>query len=208
MNVAWSKVQHTELAKIAKAIIYKSPHLQYHNMLHVKSMYQYLHDTNEPYDEALDWAILFHDIVYDKEPKKEWRSSLIFSTLKDKYKGCNLSLYDVSSVTGLIMATETHLLETGNLPRQYSAIIRADLHGLADPVSTFYNFGSIMKESMFLYDIDECEFAKNSEMFMNALYDRVHDTMNNDIYDHRDFYHDVLGGIDSTIQLSKIIRGL
>ena len=70
----WSQVQYTELFQMARLVIYNnSDHrkLTYHNWNHVKSMYQYLSDTDEPYDNALDWAVLFHDIVYDNKSDKE-----------------------------------------------------------------------------------------------------------------------------------------
>ena len=108
----------------------------------------------------------------------------------------------------LIMATENHLLVDINPDIVlHSAIVRADLHALADPLQTFYNFNKIMKESMAIYHIDEYEFAKNSEMFMKGLYNRV---LSNSIVDskHQVFYEDVLRGIASTIDLSRILRGL
>ena len=85
--MTWSKIQKTALATIAKAKILDNAAqygLKYHNWKHVSVMYKYLHDTNEPYDEALDWAVHFHDIVYDDQPKKEYRSAVMFSDMKGK----------------------------------------------------------------------------------------------------------------------------
>lgn len=203
MEIVWSRIRYTELGRVAFNKICSGRGLHYHNILHVQSMYQYLYDANEPYDEALDWAILFHDIVYDKDPDKELRSAVMFSDLKEKYEGCSFDLLDEGHVASLIMSTEDHIVQ---YPSQ-SPIIRADLHGLSNPVSTFHNFYSIMKESMALYGIDEKTFAVNSEQFMQGLYKRVEKNKSID-KDHVEFYDSVLSGIDRTIELSKIARGL
>lgn len=88
----WSKIQNTELAGEALLLITQNAWngCEYHNLLHVDEMYEYLEENNEPYDEALDWAILFHDIVYDNQPDKESRSASKFHEMQQKYRGCNL----------------------------------------------------------------------------------------------------------------------
>jgi predicted metal-dependent HD superfamily phosphohydrolase len=201
-GIPWTRIQDAELAEMARDEIHKNHHLAYHNWKHVDSMYQYLADTNEPYDECLDWAVLFHDIVYDNQPKKEYRSAVMFSDMTEKYSGCDLNLLDEGHVAALIMATENHSVTyQGN-----SAIIRADLHGLANRLTTFQNFGNIMKESMSLYDIDEIEFAKNSELFMTGLLDRVSRNVSADP-SHKTFYLEVAEGIFMTIKLAQLIQG-
>lgn len=201
-GIPWTRIQDTELAKIARYEIHNNHHLAYHNWKHVDSMYQYLADTNEPYDECLDWAVLFHDIVYDNQPKKEYRSAVMFSDMKEKYSGCDLSLLDEGHVAALIIATENHSVTyQGN-----SAIIRADLHGLANRLTAFKNFGKIMEESMILYDIDEVEFAENSETFMTALLNRVSRNISTDP-EHETFYLEVCEGILMTIKLAQLIQG-
>lgn len=107
-------------------------------------------------------------------------------------------------VYDLIMLTENHIVNENTLS---SAIIRADLHGLADPVSTFWNFTKIAEESINLYNIDEYTFAKNSAIFMSSLYARME---TNKLVNAKfaDFYIDVQRGIQTTIELSKLLRGL
>jgi predicted metal-dependent HD superfamily phosphohydrolase len=197
----WSRITETELGKAAWDIL-DSSRCAYHNGWHVIDMYKYLEQTNEPYDECLDWAVLFHDIVYDDKPEKEYRSAVKFSDMKEKYSGCNLNLLDEGHVASLILATEKHYTTYPS----YSAIVRADLHALTSPLDTFYNFQSIMSESMYLYKIDEVTFADNNIKFMSDLYKRV--DMNVDLDSiHRDFYKDVKRGIVSTINLSRILKG-
>ena len=102
----------------------------------------------------------------------------------------------------MIYATKNHICENSN----QSAIIRADLHALTNPVQTFHNFTLIMKESIALYGIDEVTFADNSIKFMRDLYGRIEKNMETDP-DHREFYKQVMRGIVSTINLSRILKG-
>jgi predicted metal-dependent HD superfamily phosphohydrolase len=199
----WTRIADTELATEAWKIL-DSCDLEYHNGWHVQSMYEYLHDTNEPYDECLDWAVLFHDIIYDDQPEKELRSAKMFVEMVDKFQGCKLRPSDQARVYSLIMRTVDHIF----MPeiKGSSAIIRADLHALTSPQDTFYNFYSILNESMYLYKIDEVTFANNNINFMEGLFKRV--DMNIDLDPtHADFYKDVKRGITSTINLSRILKG-
>lgn len=206
-TIAWSRVQHTELASMARLVIYDNSdnrELDYHNFDHVKSMYQYLADTNEPYDEALDWAILFHDIVYDEKPEKEYRSMKVFADMVERYEGCTPDIWERDRVCKLIMYTHDHVVT------QYpgsSAIVRADLHGLTNRLTSFQNFGKIMSESMKLYGIDEVTFAKNTDTFMTGLLFRVCSNISIDP-DYEDFYLAVAEvGITLTYKLARVIEG-
>lgn len=205
--IPWSQVQGTELALHARLIIWdNSDHreLTYHNWDHVESMYQYLADTNEPYDEALDWAVLFHDIVYDEKPEKELRSMKVFVDMVERYEGCTPDMWEQARVCHLIMHTINHTVHSDQFGS--SAIIRADLHGLTNRLTAFKNFGKIMEESMSLYGIDEVEFAKNTERFMTALLHRVSNNVSVDPT-HDTFYFMVCEGIFTTIKLAQIIQG-
>jgi predicted metal-dependent HD superfamily phosphohydrolase len=201
--VKWTRITDNELAETTWSSLDDNEidGCAYHNGWHVYSMYAYLDETNEPYDEALDWAILFHDVVYDEKPDKELRSAeLWYQWTRDvkEFEHIRDRVFD------LIMATKDHLVD-GSDP-QVSAIVRADLHGLADRVTTFYNFEKIMRESMYLYKIDHETFAKNSHIFMSALYHRINKNRQTDIF-HQDFYLKVLKGVSATMALSNIIIG-
>jgi len=200
----WSKILDTELAVKACEIMddNESWGRSYHNGSHISEMYLYLEKTDEPYDEALDWAVLFHDIVYDNKPEKELRSAEKFVDMVRNYDGCNLDFYNKLRVISMIHATEDHsCTSTDN-----SAIIRADLHALTDPIQTYWNYVKILKESMYLYKIDEKTFADNNIKFMGGLYDHVEKNMETDP-NHREFYKEVKRGIVSTINLSRILKG-
>ncbi len=204
--IPWSQVQDTELAQMARLIIwdnYDNRELAYHNWDHVQSMYQYLADTNEQYDEALDWAVLFHDIVYDQKSEKEYRSMKVFADMVERYEGCTPDIWERDRVCKLIMCTADHIVT--QYPRS-SAIIRADLHGLTNTLTTIENFVKIMKESTALYSITETEFAQNSEQFMRQLLSRV--TNNSKIdREHAVFHARIRDGIMTTIKLSQIMQG-
>lgn len=205
--IPWSQIQDTELGRMARLIIwdnYDNRELAYHNWDHVQSMYQYLADTNEPYDEALDWAILFHDIVYDEKPEKELRSRIVFTDMIGRYEGCTPDIWELNRVCNLIMCTVDHVVKPE--VKGSSAIVRADLHGLTKPLTAIENFVKIMKESMSLYGIDEVEFAKNTERFMTGLLHRVSGNVSDDPV-HDTFYFMVSEGIFTTIKLAQIIQG-
>jgi hypothetical protein len=55
--------------------------LPYHNWNHLVAMYNYLADTKQPYNVELDYAIMFHDYIYDASPKKEFRSAVAFEKI-------------------------------------------------------------------------------------------------------------------------------
>lgn len=202
MVFPWSRVQDTPLASIARELISYNK-CEYHNWDHVVSMYQYLADTNEPYDEALDWAVLFHDIVYDEKPEKEHRSVEVFVEFVEMYEGCTPDVWERDRVCKLILCTVDHIAT--QYPKS-SAIVRADLHGLTKPLTTIENFVKIMKESVALYGIDEITFAQNSEDFMRGLKLRVARNAVNDP-DHGLFYMEVQDGCNATIKLAQIIQG-
>lgn len=200
----WSQVQETELAHHARMTIYGNKNLDYHNWDHVESMYRYLADTNEPYDEALDWAVLFHDIVYDEKPEKEHRSMKTFVEMVERFDGCTPDILERDRVCKLIMCTRDHVVT------QYpgsSAIVRTDLHGLTNGLTSYQNFGKIMSESMKLYNIDMVAFAENSEKFMRGLLSRVSANIIIDP-DYADFYSSACDGIAYTISLSQFTQGM
>lgn len=201
--IPWSRITDRQLAKdAADAIKHYTEEfgLAYHNYDHVVSMYQYLKDTNEPYDEALDWAVLFHDVVYDKDGRKEFRSAKMFkfNASIPKYE---IDPEIINQVMRMIMATTYHIAFEPDV----SAIIRADLHALANPVTTIQNFLKIMEESCHLYRTTPLNFAKSSESFMDALYERVHGNITSDP-SHAAFYQKVLGGIRTTTTLAKMVQ--
>lgn len=198
----WSRIQNTELATQAYLMMVDNAIVgcEYHNNHHIEQMYQYLEDTNEPYDECLDWAIMFHDIVYDSKPLKEYRSARMFSDMKTQYRGCYLNILDEGHVVALIMSTQHHIATYPS----HSPIIRADLHALTNKAHCVNNFSKIMNESMKLYGCDVETFAKNNISFMSTLDDAMIKNMVVDP-DHIHFYKQVQNGINITINIAKAL---
>lgn len=204
MTNKWSRITDHDLAKDAVGAIKhytESLGLSYHNYDHILSMYDYLEKTNEPYDEALDWAVLFHDIVYDKLPEKEKRSAIML-TFNGKIPKYGVDEYVLERGAVMIYGTVDHLVTSPDL----SAIIRADLHGLTETASTIRNFANIMEESCNLYSIDPKEFASQSTVFMQGLRERVLMNVTQDPK-HKEFYKSVLNGIDLSIALANLVKG-
>lgn len=205
----WSQIQNTELAGEAFLLISENEMngCEYHNLLHLDQMYEFLEATKEPYDEALDWAILFHDIVYDKYPEKEARSTRRFYEMQQLHRGCNLDINGIDRVQLLILETKNHEITPDVYLKGSSAIIRADLHALASKTQTIHNFVKIMDESMNLYKCTVEQFAGANIDFMTGLFNRVLKNAGQIDKDHACFYYDVLEGIDLTISLARAIEG-
>lgn len=203
--MSWSQILHTELADVVMERIYSNSDdnmLTYHNMDHIDAMYAYLAETNEDYDEALDWAILFHDAVYDNQPQKERRSAELFTNLVKTFDGCVLGDAGKERVVELIMSTVEHVVTKPSM----SPIIRADLAGLANPVTTYYNYSKIMLESKNLYNVTEVDFAEANILYMRKLKDTINSNWYKDTQ-HARFYTAVKRGIIQTINTSKMLQG-
>jgi exopolyphosphatase/pppGpp-phosphohydrolase len=205
--MGWSKIQYTELATEAYVLMSENEinGCQYHNNSHIEAMYQYLEETDEPYDEALDWAVMFHDVVYDAEPEKESRSARLFVEMCDKFRGFNLRPSEQARVHSLIMRTRTHEISP-NASESEKAIIRADLHALTSKVDTVNNFVKIMNESMTLYDCSIQEFVENNIKFMEGLKERMMFNISVVDIDEEYFYDEVINGINTTIRLAQAIK--
>lgn len=208
MSYPWSKIQRTELASYAIEQITENAvrGCTYHNLLHVDQMYEYLESTNEPYDEALDWAVLFHDVVYDAFPEKELRSARRFFDMQQMYRGCKLDMNGVDCVKLLILKTKEHLVMPESLLQKGTAIIRADLHALTSKTETAHNFVRIMDESLNLYDCSVEQFAQANAEFMRGLKLRVQQNVETcSRKEDAEFFKEVVQGIDLTLKLAEAL---
>jgi predicted metal-dependent HD superfamily phosphohydrolase len=206
----WSRIQETELATEAHVLMRENEinGCEYHTVTHVHDMYAYLESVDEPYDAALDWAIMFHDAVYDDQPEKEQRSADLFLRWSNVYRGCDLSEEEKQRVCSLIMHTVKHsLFKDLPIVKGAEAMIRADLHALADRIAVVNNFVMIMNESINLYGCSIDEFAENNIQFMEGLWERV--ILNLLVVDNKSrlFYDSVIEGIKLTIRLAQAIKG-
>lgn len=196
----WSKIYDSELGIVLRSRIEENTDLhglRYHTMAHMASMYDYLDVTSEPYSEALDWAVLAHDVVYDSGPDKELRSSEFFM-YHAMFFGLSKDL--IIDVNEMVLATIEHRVTTPNV----SAIIRADLHQLTVPEMVVINYYEILQESVNLYGISQDVFAFNNRKFLSGLNLRMANNLVTDS-DHCDFYDGVRHGLRTSIMFSKII---
>lgn len=191
----WSQINTIDPLFLTAARQIHLNRCDYHNIDHITAMYQYLHDTNEPYNEALDWAILYHDVVYDGHPDKEERSAKYFAEQALR----SMSTHFVSQVEELIMATKLHIVEKPH----WSPIIRADLHALTDLETARTNAELIKAESMKLYGCSEEEWAKGTVDLIQGLCKRVHDNAEKHDRRHRNFHLKVYDGCIETIKTAK-----
>lgn len=197
----WSQLIETPVGYYAENIMRRN-RCAYHNWDHILAMFDYLEKNDYPYDIALDAAILYHDIVYDNQPDKEIRSSLLFLDYCEMYPD-RFAIIHQNTAHLLIMDTIDHNIKHGS-DELSRAIIRADLHALADGEQTFLNYHKIMNESIQLYGIDRKTFAKNNIEFMIGLRERCARNMVTDS-EHSVFWTMVGLGIDETIAMSKMI---
>lgn len=203
--MSWSQIQKTTLAREVIDIMVEESEelgLTYHNLNHIKAMYKYLADNQEDYDEALDWAILFHDSVYDNQPDKELRSAQLFKDLANTYEGCVLGQQGKERVVELIMSTVDHVVTKPAM----SPIVRADLSALVDPLQTLRNYMLIMEESQNLYRVTEYDFAVANAKYMQKLRNSVNLNWSKD-GQYAKFYSAVKRGINQTINISKMLQG-
>lgn len=197
----WSRLIETPVGYYAENIMRRN-NCAYHNWNHILAMFDYLERNEYPYDIDLDAAILYHDIVYDNLPDKEIRSGELFLDYCKMYPDRFATIHQNNAFL-FIMDTIEHSIQNGSNELN-RAIIRADLHALADGETTFMNYHRIMNESIQLYDIDRKTFAKNNIEFMTGLRERCCKNLVTD-NEYEDFWKKVIRGIDDTITMSQII---
>lgn len=197
----WSQLANTPVGGIAKVQM-DTNGCEYHNWNHVMSMYGYLAKVGHPYSSTLDLAILYHDVIYDSQPRKEDRSADFLKDVSERVPKMFEGL-DIDDAMYLIYDTVDHRIGQ-SVSADSKAIIRADLHQLADGLSVFRNFTNIMAESMKLYGCSVEEFAAANEDFMKGLRTRVQYNFNSD-KGYETFWSDVIRGIDETLYLARMV---
>lgn len=189
----WSKIDE-ETKEYETAWTWYNKSLAYHNLQHIAECYDFLDRMNVPYDKDLDCAVLFHDVIYDNEPLNEKRSAdFVLERFPEQTKAAEI-----------ILATAHHKI-TSDMDEPTRWMIRADLHALASVHTVVINYGKIMAESMYLYDVSSKEFALKNLGFMSKLRETVANNSKIDSEEHIQFWKDVHRGINLTINLSNLI---
>lgn len=193
----WTRLTFAEpVTRVAFSYMVKND-LPYHNLDHITQMYQWLRDNDIPYDVNLDYAVMFHDAVYDDQPAKEARSALLFS------KACidhgTPNGVDVATVMNLINATADHIPHD----ELQSVIVRVDLHALTNPYKTYRNFIALVDEGMALYKVDELQVMRSMSTFLSDLNNHIRHNIHQGDPFHAGFYRQVYAGIQQSINMCR-----
>lgn len=197
----WSQLANTPVGGIAKVQM-DSNGCEYHNWNHVMAMYGYLAKVGHPYSSTLDLAILYHDVIYDSQPRKEIRSADFLKEVSEHAPELFNDL-DVKRAMELIYDTIEHRIGY-SVSDDSRAIIRADLHQLTSGIHVLTNFANIMAESTKLYKCSYEQFAAANQEFMSGLRNRVRHNFNADP-EYQAFWSDVTRGIDETLYLARMV---
>ena len=202
----WSRVIQTRFGNdILETIDSNSRRLglKYHNVDHIKRMYLFLEAISCPYVAVLDYAILFHDYVYDGAPFKEERSALEASYLLLE---AGVPQEAVDQIVMLILATADHKL-TADSSMNTITMVMADLHQLAVPSAIKEDYTNIILESANLYKIPVQEIQNRNKDFMYTLRATVANNVRYSSYKelptHAEFFTKVLQGINAVISLAE-----
>ena len=177
----------------SKALMTKPACRYYHNWDHVQACFENARRLKYDIENtALEKAILYHDIVYDKHPDKEFRSMCMWHA--DTHMNECTDYAFVKEVSELIMSTHGHDISATSDPR----MIRVDLTDLTHPSKTIENFSKILKESIAIYDSTEILVAKAGLEFMIGLEQTCKKNKMNDDKEYSQFWDDVINGIKLT----------
>jgi predicted metal-dependent HD superfamily phosphohydrolase len=132
---------------------YSEPHRAYHNLSHITALLRHADANREFIDNpaAVEFAIWFHDAIYDTRAKDNEERSAVFA--RDAMQGMGIDDSVIAPVERCILATQKHELISGvpDLPlfldldlailgapdglyRQYSEAIRAEYNWVPGPV--------------------------------------------------------------------------
>jgi len=164
IDASWSKLLHSEMGEFVAEYM-DDPRRKYHNINHVRRLYEIANLLNIPYYSKLDLAILWHDVVYDEHPDKEIRSAELLKETAQEYPEWFEGVI-VSSANEMILNTINHKY----IPQIDPWLIRLDTTDLSYTQQRYENFWLIVDEAKELYGIDFIQAAKNTIDFMEEFY--------------------------------------
>ena len=134
----------------------------YHNWEHVERCYFHALNTfNFPYDKELDWAIAFHDCVYDDKPDKELRSAQAL----ERYRSFGGAPTKASE---LILSTTNHV------PYPDPRMVLVDLADFMDKKTADANFEKVLRENLCLYpNVPIREVLRQMVRYQTMLFERI-----------------------------------
>lgn len=164
MTTPWTALEGTESWESVR-LQYSDSRRKYHDFQHILDMYHYADELGFEYDEVLDYAILFHDIIYDHLPLKETRSIIVVVM---SLQGC-LTADKLGEVAYLIGTTFDHSLKATDL-----RLVLLDLYSFSYDEKTKANYNKIVEELKLLYpDYHIDDLKKMNFDFIKNLYDKM-----------------------------------
>lgn len=169
--VPWTKLQDHPIWIQAKKK-YNVRYRSYHNFGHIERMYTRAYSLSIRYNRELDWAILGHDVIYDRQhDSKEFAS---VNWLYNKFKEHEVKWSP--EIQELIMCTEDHIPKSS---RQLLMIV-LDLYELILPAQRSINYLNVINELTYLYfNSTKVEILASNRRFMEGLRVRLGVTINN-----------------------------
>ena len=149
----WTKLQGTSLWSKAEDAYSVPAGRHYHNMGHVRRLYEHAFAFGMPYCPHLDRAILAHDVIIDGKPDEVERSAAWLSMRGDNSR----------TARALILSTQTHR------PCADNRLILLDLSDFIYPDVSRRNTEALAMEAEAIKG-EGCEaFVENSIRYLSCL---------------------------------------
>lgn len=197
IDASWSRLLDTEMGELVTHYM-DDPRRKYHNINHVRRLYELANTLKIPYYAKLDAAILWHDVVYDEHPDKEVRSAELLKETAQEYPEWFRD-FSVTQTNEMILNTITHRY----IPQIDPWLIRLDTYDLSIDPQRYKNFWLLIDEAMELYDISICDAAKGTKDFMRPFFYIMRDNARKDYTFDR--WDDIADGCDSVIYLADTV---
>lgn len=121
---------------------YSEKHRAYHNLSHIYSLFRLLDQTDfTPKNPILEWAIWYHDIIYDSKRKdNEKQSAVLFQ------KNCAsfLDKETIKTVSIVIESTEKHFPLSDE--EEVKWMLDLDLFVLCTPVPIYESYSKAIRK--------------------------------------------------------------
>ena len=134
-SVKWSKVSCFVWDEVSPS--YNNDSRKYHNLKHIESMYAAAHDLGFEHDYALDYAVMFHDVIYDNKGDNEFRSAMYAANLMNE---CAIAGDVIGETFNHIMKTKCHSFKGDN------RIVILDMYGFTDEAVAKANTMAVIEE--------------------------------------------------------------
>lgn len=141
---------------------YSEPHRHYHNLTHIRRIFDKAHHLNLHLNDAQRLAVLFHDVIYNPASKTNEEDSVLRMRELCQTE-CAHDEDQLEKASTIILATKHHTHDDGEV----GIVLDLDLVDLSADWSRFcYNERNIRKEySMY----DDAEWTVNRRNFLTGL---------------------------------------